>query len=90
MRRPSRTPTTLAVGFLSLDALLLGYAGVAWGRPLLVVAGAACALGVALVIAGWRRYRRTIAEPRPPVATSRMKWPRFVTRCRATTRTTTT
>ena len=62
MRRPSRTPTTLAVGFLSLDALLLGYAGDAWGRPLLVVAGAACALGVALVIAGWRRYRRTLAE----------------------------
>ena len=62
MRRPSRTPTTLAVGFLSLDALLLGYAGVAWGRPLLVAAGAACALGVALVIAGWRRYRRTLAE----------------------------
>jgi len=62
MRRPSRTPTTLAVGFLSLDALLLGYAGFAWDRPLLVAAGAACGLGVVLVVAGWRRYRRTLVE----------------------------
>ncbi len=60
--RPSRTPTTLAVGFLSLDALLLGYAGFTGGRPLLVVAGAACGLGAVLVIAAWRRYRRTLAE----------------------------
>jgi hypothetical protein len=62
MRSPSRTPTTLAVGFLSLDALLLGYAGVVWNRPLLVAAGGVCALGVVLVVAGWRRYRRTLAE----------------------------
>jgi hypothetical protein len=62
MKPPSRTPTTLAVGFLSLDALLLGYAGLTWGRPLLVGAGAACVLGVVLVVAGWRRYRRTLAE----------------------------
>jgi hypothetical protein len=62
MRTPSRTPTTLAVGFLSLDALLLWYAGLAWGRPLLVAAGGVCALGVVLVVAGWRRYRRTLAE----------------------------
>lgn len=62
MKRPSRTPTTLAVGFLSLDALLLGYAGFAWRRPLLLVAGAACALGVVVVVAAWRRYRRTLAE----------------------------
>jgi hypothetical protein len=62
MRSPSRTPTTLAVGFLSLDALLLGYAGATWSRPLLVAAGAVCALGVVLVVAGWRRYRRTLAE----------------------------
>ena len=62
MRRPSRTPTTLAVGFLSLDALLLAYAGITWGRPVLIAAGALCGVGVVLVVAGWRRYRRTLAE----------------------------
>jgi hypothetical protein len=62
MRRPSRTPTTLAVGFLSLDALLLAYAGIMWGRPVLMAAGCVCALGVVLVVAGWRHYRRTLAE----------------------------
>jgi hypothetical protein len=62
MRPPSRTPTTLAVGFLSLDALLLGYAGLTWGRPLLVAACVTCVLGIVLVVAGWRRYRRTLAE----------------------------
>jgi sensor domain CHASE-containing protein len=59
---PSRTPTTLAVGFLSLDALLLGYAGLVWHRPLLLTAAAACGVGVVLVVAAWRRYRRTLEE----------------------------
>lgn len=62
MRAPNRTPTTLAVGFLSLDAVLLAYAGITWGRPVLVVAGGVCVLGVGLVVAGWRRYRRTVAD----------------------------
>lgn len=62
MRPPSRTPTTLAVGFLSLGALLLGYAGLTWGRPLLVAVGGVCVLGVVLVVVGWRRYQRTLAE----------------------------
>ena len=62
MKTPNRTPTTLAVGFLALDALLLTYAGITWGRPLLLVAGGGCLLGMVLVIAGWRRYRRTLAE----------------------------
>ena len=43
MKTPSRTPTTLSVGFLALDAVLLLYAGLTWGRPLLAVAGGACA-----------------------------------------------
>ncbi|MBI1967853.1 MAG: hypothetical protein HYS40_07670 [Gemmatimonadetes bacterium] len=60
--KPSRTLTTIAVGFLSLDALLLVYGGVAVHRLWLVAAGGACALAVVLVLAGWRRYRRTLAE----------------------------
>ena len=61
-RPPSRVPTTFAVGFLALDALLLVYGGLALGRPSLVVAGAACSLGAGLVVWGWRRYRRAMAE----------------------------
>ena len=62
MRAPSRTLTTAAVGFLSLDALLLGYGGLVWGRPALTLAGGVCVVGVVLVLLGWRRYRRTLAE----------------------------
>jgi hypothetical protein len=62
MKKPSRTPTTFAVGFLVLDALLLGYAGVALARPLLVAAGGVFALAAVLAVLGWRRYRRTLAE----------------------------
>ena len=62
MKPPSRTLTTLAVSVLSLDALLLTYGGIAWTRPLLTVGGGACALGSVLVVLGWRRYRRTVAE----------------------------
>jgi len=61
-RLPSRALTTFAVGFLALDALLLVYGGLALGRPRLVVAGAACLLGAGLVVLGWRRYRRVMAE----------------------------
>ena len=61
-RPPHRTLTTCAVGFLALDALLLVYGGLTLGRPPLVVAGAACALAAGLVVLGWRRYRRTMAE----------------------------
>jgi len=62
MTAPSRTLTTVAVGFLLLDALLLGYGGFESGRWVLTAAGGACALGAVLVIMGWRRYRRTLAE----------------------------
>ena len=54
MKPPSRTLTTLAVSVLSLDALLLTYGGIAWSRPLLTVAGGACALGSVLVVMGRR------------------------------------
>jgi hypothetical protein len=62
MKPPSRTLTTLAVGSLALDGLLLGYAGIASRRPGLVVAAVGCAAGVGLVLFAWRRYRRTLAE----------------------------
>lgn len=62
MKQASRALTTAAVGFLALDALLLGYAGVTWHRPALVVGGGVCAIGVVLVVVAWRRYRRTLAE----------------------------
>lgn len=59
---PSRTLTTIAVGFLALDALLLGYAGVALHRASLVIWGAVCAVLAVAVIFGWRRYRRAMEE----------------------------
>lgn len=62
MKPPSRALTTLAVGFLALDALLLVYGGVALRRPVLIVAGGLCGLVALLVVLGWRRYRRTLAE----------------------------
>jgi len=62
VRAPNRTLTTMAVGFLVLDAVLLLYGGLAWGREPLTLAGAACAGGAVLVVLGWRRYRRTLVE----------------------------
>lgn len=62
MKPPSRTLTTFAVGFLTLDAVLLLYGGLALGRPVLTVGGAVCAVAAVLVVLGWRRYRRTLAE----------------------------
>lgn len=62
MRRPSRTLTTLAVGVLLLDAVLLVFGGVVLGRGLLVAVGAALGLLAGLVVLAWRRYRRTMAE----------------------------
>ena len=59
---PSRTLTTVAVGFLLLDAVLLSLAGVMFDRPLLLVPAGVCAGAAALVVLGWRRYRRTLAE----------------------------
>lgn len=63
MKPPSRTLTTFAVGFLLLDALLLVYMGMALHRRCgLVIAGGVCAVGALLVVVGWRRYRRTLAD----------------------------
>lgn len=53
--RPRRTLTTLAVGFLLLDAVLFAIAG-------LFTPAAVCVLAAALVVGLWRRYCRTVAE----------------------------
>jgi len=57
-RTPSRTLTTFTVGFLLLDALLLGYSGLVLHRVTLVMWGGVCLLVSVLVVLGWRRYRR--------------------------------
>jgi len=58
----SRTLTTFTVGFLLLDALLLGYSGFALGRRWLVFWGAVCLVAAVLVVVGWRRYRRVMSD----------------------------
>jgi hypothetical protein len=62
MTGPSRALTTLAVGFLSLDAVLFGYLGLALKRVVLVGAAFLCAAGAAAVVVAWRRHRRVVAE----------------------------
>jgi hypothetical protein len=62
MNVPSRTLTTLAVGFLALDAILLGYLGLALKRVVLLGGAGACAAGAAAVVLAWRRHRRILAE----------------------------
>ncbi|HYL54809.1 MAG TPA: hypothetical protein VEU73_04430 [Gemmatimonadales bacterium] len=59
---PSRALTTFAVGFLLLDAVLLIYSGAALGRTRLVVWGVAFVVVAGLVVIGWRRYRRLMAD----------------------------
>jgi len=58
----SRAPTTVAVGFLLLDALLLAYSGLVLGRRWLVFWGAVCLVAAVLVVFGWRRYRRAMTD----------------------------
>ena len=61
-RTPSRALTTFAVGFLLLDGVLLTYSGLALHRTMLVVWGVACVAAAGLVVLGWRRYRRAMAD----------------------------
>ena len=62
MKAPSRTLTTVAMGILLLDAALLAYAGVWFGRASLVVGAGVCGILALVVALGWRRYRRTLVE----------------------------
>jgi len=60
--KPRRALATFAVGFLLLDAVLLGYAGAELKRPSLVIGAALCVFLAGLVVVGWRRYRRVLVE----------------------------
>lgn len=62
MIKPRRALTTVAVGFLTLDAVLFLYAWFDTGRTRFGIAGLLCALGAVLVVLAWRRHRRTLAE----------------------------
>jgi hypothetical protein len=62
MKALARGLTTFTVGFLLLDAILLVYSGASLDRPLLMVGGGVCGLAAGLVVLGWRRYRRAMAE----------------------------
>lgn len=59
---PHRALTTFAVGFLLLDAVLLGYGGLEQRRPPLVVGGCVCLIVALLVVLWWRRYRRVLTD----------------------------
>jgi len=54
----------LAVGFLLLDAALLGVAGIWDGRPLLLGASVLCLVLVVIVLGLRRRYVRQLADIR--------------------------
>ena len=58
----SRVLTKFTVGLLLLEALLLGYSGLAQHRTKLVVWGGVCTLLAVLVVLLWRRYGRVMAE----------------------------
>jgi uncharacterized membrane protein YccC len=62
VKTPGRALATLALGFLALDAILLIIAGVSTGRPLFFAAAGGCALGAAVVVVAWRRFRRALDE----------------------------
>ena len=57
MSAPGRPLATFAVGFLLLDALLLGWIGLELKRPGLLWGGAVCAAAAVAVVLVWRRYR---------------------------------
>src|SRR5260370_38617014 len=61
-RTPSRTLTTFTVGFLLLDALLLGSSGLALHRVMLVVWAGVFLVAAVLGVLGWRRYGRAMSE----------------------------
>src|SRR5260370_6850202 len=62
---PSRTLTTFTVGFLLLDALLLGYSGIALHRVMLVVWAGVFLLAPVLRGLGCPRHPPPLSPPHP-------------------------
>ena len=62
MSAPGRPLATFAVGFLLLDALLLGWIGLELQRPGLLWSGAVCAAAAVAVVLEWRRYRHMLDD----------------------------
>ena len=62
MSAPGRPLATFAVGFLLLDALLLGWIGLELKRPGLLWGGAVCAVAAVAVVLVWRRYRHMLDD----------------------------
>lgn len=62
MTTPGRPLVTFAVGFLLLDATLLGWVGLELKRPGLLWGGIVCAAAAGAVVVVWRRYRQTLQE----------------------------
>ncbi|HEX4560530.1 MAG TPA: hypothetical protein VH113_01750 [Gemmatimonadales bacterium] len=54
--------TCAAIGFLLIDASLLGYGAITFHRVSLGVGGALCFLLAVLVFYAWLKYRRILAE----------------------------
>ena len=54
--------TFAAIGFLLLDAFLLGYGAITFHRISLGVGGALCFVLAVLVFYAWLKYRRILAE----------------------------
>jgi hypothetical protein len=59
---PGRTAAIVAIGFLFLDAVLLGIGGAASGRSGLFIGAGICLLLAGAVILLWKRYRRALAD----------------------------
>lgn len=62
MKPPSRTLTTLAFGFMALNAVLLAFGAIAFAETWLIVPAVVCALIAGGVLFAWRWYRRNLDE----------------------------
>jgi hypothetical protein len=70
LRQPGRLITTVAVGFLLLDAVLLFLAGLWSGRPVLMLWGVGFGAAAVIVFLSWGWYRRHLKELRADIRSS--------------------